>query len=53
MHLHKLSLSDPRQLPLTAVHKLLMMNNPAQMSLYLEDDLVISDGFYVDKIAWL
>lgn len=53
LHLHKLSLSDPRQLPLTAVHELLTMNDPAQMSLYLEDDLVISDSLYVDKIAWL
>jgi len=53
LHLHRLDLSDPRQLPLTAVKELLAMNDVAQMSLYLEDDLVISDHRYIDKISWL
>lgn len=52
IHLHQLSLNDPRQLPLVAVRQLLDMPSSCDMSLYLEDDLVIQDQHYVDKLAW-
>ena len=52
IHLHRLDLEDPRQLPLAAVRQLLDFSDPAALSLYLEDDLVIQDSRYVDKIAW-
>ena len=52
LQLHRLELDDPRQLPLEAVRQLLEMPEPADLSLYLEDDLVISDSRYADKLAW-
>lgn len=52
IHVHRLELEDSRQLPLAAVRSLLDFPNPAALSLYLEDDLVIHDSRYVDKIAW-
>lgn len=52
LHLHRLELEDPRQLPLAAVRQLLDMPAPADLSLYLEDDLVIQDPRYADKLAW-
>lgn len=50
--LHKLDLADPRQLPLEAVRYLLHMSEPADFHLYLEDDLVIQDVNFIDKIHW-
>ena len=47
-----LELEDPRQLPLAAVRQLLDMPTPADLSLYLEDDLVIQDSRYADKLSW-
>ncbi len=52
LQIHCLELDDPRQLPLAAVRELLDMPDPADLSLYLEDDLVIQDPLYVDKLAW-
>jgi hypothetical protein len=52
LQLHRLELEDPRQLPLVAVRQLLDMSAPADLSLYLEDDLVIQDSRYADKLAW-
>ena len=52
LQLHQLALEDPRQLPLAAVRQLLDMDSPADLSLYLEDDLVIQDPRYADKLAW-
>ena len=52
LQLHQLALEDPRQLPLAAVRQLLDMGSPADLSLYLEDDLVIQDHRYADKLAW-
>ena len=49
---HRLELEDPRQLPLETVHQLLGLQAPADLSLYLEDDLVIQDPLYADKQAW-
>lgn len=50
--LHELNLKDPRQLPLTVVRNLLDMPEPADLAIYLEDDLVIQDSHYVDKLSW-
>jgi hypothetical protein len=52
LKIHHLELEDPRQLPLAAVRHLLDMPAPADLSLYLEDDLVIHDPRYADKLAW-
>ena len=52
LQLHKLDLDDPKQLPLTAVRQLLDFPAPADLNLYLEDDLVIQDHRYADKLAW-
>ena len=52
LQLHRFELEDPRQLPLEAVRRLLDMPAPADLSLYLEDDLVIQDLSYADKLAW-
>ncbi|KZR66176.1 MULTISPECIES: hypothetical protein [Prochlorococcus] len=52
LQLHRMELSDPRQLPLEAVRQLLDMSDPGYLSLYLEDDLVIQDQNYVDKLEW-
>ena len=49
--LYQFDLPDPRELPLSAVRCLLDMPNPADYSLYLEDDLVVSDSKYIDKYA--
>ena len=52
IQLHRLELEDPRQLPLVAVRQLLDMPVHADLALYLEDDLVIQDMRYADKLAW-
>lgn len=52
LQLHHLELEDPRQLPLAAVYELLHMPTPADLSIYLEDDLVVQDLRYVDKLNW-
>lgn len=52
LQLHRLELEDPRQLPLAAVHQLINMHSPADLSVYMEDDLVVQDLNYIDKLAW-
>ena len=52
IQVHMLELEDPRQLPLAAVRHVLDLPDPAALTLYLEDDLVIQDSRYVDKMAW-
>ena len=53
LHLHRQDLEDPRQLPLTAVRWLLdQSSSSADYHMYFEDDLVIQDSRYVDKLAW-
>lgn len=52
IHLHRFALEDPRQLPLMAVRQLLDMPTMADLSIYLEDDLVIQDPRYADKLVW-
>ena len=51
---HQLSLDDPRRLPF-AVRDFLLKDEAAgdaDLSLYLEDDLVIQDRLYLDKLLW-
>lgn len=50
--IHQLELKDPRQLPLAAVRQLIEFPNPATLSMYLEDDLIIQDPQYIEKIVW-
>ena len=52
IHIHRLDLANPRQLPMAAVRHLLDMPNSCDFSMYLEDDLVICDSWYLDKVAW-
>jgi len=52
LQLHRLALEDPRQLPLAVVRQLFDMPQPADLSMYMEDDLVIQDPLYADKLAW-
>ena len=51
---HHVELDDPRRLPFVARDFLLNDDaaGPADVSLYLEDDLVIQDRLYFDKILW-
>ena len=52
LQLHQLELEDPRKLPLAAVRQLLDIKPAADLSLYLEDDLVIQDPRYAEKLVW-
>ncbi len=52
IHLHHVELDDPQLLPLEAVRQLLDMADPADLSMYLEDDLVVQDPYYLDKLIW-
>lgn len=52
IHVHQLDLDDPQHLPLQAVRQLLDMGDSADFSMYLEDDLVVQDPYYLDKFAW-
>ena len=51
---HRFALDDPRRLPQIARNFLLTdaAEGEADLSLYLEDDLVIQDRLYLDKLAW-
>jgi hypothetical protein len=51
---HYLSLKDPRRLPFVVRDFLVndQAAGDADLSLYLEDDLVIQDRLYLDKILW-
>ena len=52
--LHHVELDDPRRLPHAARDFLLADQavGEADLSLYLEDDLVMHDRLYVDKLLW-
>lgn len=52
--IHQLDLQDPKRLPHQARDFLLEDSaaGQADLSVYLEDDLVIQDSLYVDKIIW-
>ena len=51
---HQVDLEDPRRLPFAARDFLLNDDaaGTADLSLYLEDDLVIQDRLYLDKMLW-
>ena len=49
---HEKNLSDPRVLPLTTVDSLLKGDDGWDFCLYLEDDLIVQDPFYIDKYSW-
>lgn len=52
LQVHRLELSDPMQLPLEAVRALLDHPETYDLSLYMEDDLVIQDPLYAEKNWW-
>lgn len=47
-----IQLEDPKLLPLKTRDLLVNDPHPADLSLYLEDDLVITDPEYCDKLLW-
>lgn len=51
---HQLQLNDPKRLPHAARDFLLCDDaaGDADLSLYLEDDLVVHDRLYIDKLIW-
>ena len=52
IQVHSLDLEDPRQLPLACRDHLVAAEPRADLSLYLEDDLVLSDPLFFDKQRW-
>ncbi|MEI6032504.1 MAG: hypothetical protein WCQ20_15270 [Synechococcaceae cyanobacterium ELA739] len=52
IHYHRIQLKDPRQLALAARDLLIGHPQPADLNLYLEDDLVIGDRDYFEKMIW-
>lgn len=53
LRVHALALDDPLQLPMAAREFLLSADaDAADLVLYLEDDLVIQDRLFVDKLVW-
>ena len=46
-------LDDPRELGLAARDWLIRHPSPVDLNLYLEDDLVIHDPLFADKILWM
>ena len=51
--LHQLELDDPKQLALEARDWLLRHPQPADLNVYLEDDLVIHDRLWPEKVLWM
>lgn len=49
---HHLDLGNSLELPLAASQWLCCHSEPADLHLYFEDDLVIQDPRYVDKLVW-
>ena len=49
---HSFELDDPRQLPLAARDYLIHHSAPVDLSVYLEDDLVLLDLLSFDKFDW-
>lgn len=52
LQLHDVALDDPRTLALAARDFLIHHCEPTDLSLYLEDDLVVHDSLFLDKQAW-
>ncbi len=52
LRLHAVELEDPRTLALAARDFLIQADPPADLNLYLEDDLVINDPLFLDKQLW-
>lgn len=50
--IHRVDLSEPCMLPLVARDYLVNCDKPANISIYMEDDLVISDPMFIDKLHW-
>ncbi|QEY32341.1 hypothetical protein EVJ50_09025 [Synechococcus sp. RSCCF101] len=50
--LHEVELEDSLHLPRAARDFLLQHEQPADLHCYLEDDLVIHDPLFVDKVSW-
>lgn len=50
--LHRLELDDPRRLPLATRDFLIAQQPTVDLTLYLEDDLVIADPLFLDKQWW-
>ena len=51
--IHRHHLDDPRQLALAARDFLVEYESPADLNLYLEDDLIIHDPFFPEKMLWM
>lgn len=51
--LHQLDLSNPMWLALEARDWLVSNPNPMDLNLYLEDDLVVQDRLFPEKILWM
>lgn len=49
---HRLALDDPLELALAARDWLVAATPVADLALYLEDDLVVHDPHYLDKLLW-
>ncbi|MEB3169904.1 MAG: hypothetical protein VKK43_00875 [Synechococcaceae cyanobacterium] len=49
---HHLAVDDPRALALRTRDRLIQEGEIADLTLYLEDDLVIADPLFLDKQAW-
>ncbi|MCT0224978.1 hypothetical protein [Synechococcus sp. CS-1328] len=52
IQVHQVELEDPRRLPHEARRFLLDSEPDADLYLYLEDDLVVADRLFVDKLLW-
>lgn len=52
IQLHNATLENPRHLPLAARNWLIKQWPVADLTLYMEDDLVISDPLFADKLQW-
>ena len=46
-------LDDPRQLGIEARDWLISHPSPSDLNLYMEDDLVIHDSLFIEKILWM
>ena len=52
LHHHPLALENPRLLPIHTRNWLLQQQPTADLTIYLEDDLVINDPLFLDKQLW-
>lgn len=52
IQLHNVQLENPRHLPLATRNWLIQQEPKADLTLYLEDDLVIADPLFLDKQHW-